>query len=327
MLERQDKTELPVFEVKSSAANFESISNSLVEHVGSIAETCGASAIILYVDAVQLDRFAKLAELADKLILVAKSAEERKLADACRCHCISVPNVSLTKSGQARIAIFHALSRQIVRRGDVVICLTGLPATGRLDTLLITEAGREFALTSSSQTSEVLPDDVHPDVLERVVDLALEIGHEGREGKPVGALFVVGDTERVKSLSRQLILNPFQGHPESERNISDPALEETVKELSTIDGAFLIRGDGVIETSGSYLKTASTDGQRVPRGLGSRHHAAAGITAVTESFAVAVSQSTGTVTIFRGGRLITAIDRPRRPIPNHDDDSTVESTS
>jgi DNA integrity scanning protein DisA with diadenylate cyclase activity len=112
-------------------------------------------------------------------------------------------------------------------------------------------------------------------------------------------------------MSRQLILNPFQGYEEANRNILDPSLKETVKELSTIDGAFILRGDGVIESCGAFLKTTGQKESELPQGLGARHHAAAGITAVTDSIAVTVSESTGTVTVFRGGGLITEIEKPR----------------
>ena len=130
-------------------------------------------------------------------------------------------------------------------------------------------------------------------------------------GKPVGAMFIIGDSERVQTLSRQLIINPFRGYEEHERNVLDPALEETVKELSALDGAFIVRGDGVIETCGAYLRVAGPDVYELPHGLGTRHHAAAGITAVTDSLAVTVSESTGTVTIFRNGTIVTEIEKLR----------------
>jgi len=131
---------------------------------------------------------------------------------------------------------------------------------------------------------------------------------------------VVGDADRVLPLTRQMILNPFRGYPEEQRNILDESLEQTVKELSGLDGAFIIRGDGLIETCGAYLKTAGQGEFDLPRGLGARHHAAAGITSVTDSIAVTVSESTGTVTIFRAGRIITEIEKPRtigrKPVPS-----------
>lgn len=164
---------------------------------------------------------------------------------------------------------------------------------------------------SPDKETEQVPAEIRPEVIERVVNIASELGHEGREGKPVGAMFVVGDSERVISLSRQLIINPLRGYEEHERNILDHALEETVKELSTLDGAFIVRGDGVIESCGTFLKTASQDGYELPQGLGARHHAAAAITAVTESLAVTVSESTGTVSIFRNGNIVTEIEKLR----------------
>jgi len=124
-------------------------------------------------------------------------------------------------------------------------------------------------------------------------------------------MFIVGDTEHVIPLTRQFVLNPFKGYPPAERNILDASLEETVKELATLDGAFIVRGDGAMETCGSYIRTASQEEFELPRGLGARHHAAAAISAVTDCIAVTVSESTGSVTIFRGGRIVTEIQKPR----------------
>jgi DNA integrity scanning protein DisA with diadenylate cyclase activity len=125
----------------------------------------------------------------------------------------------------------------------------------------------------------------------------------------VGALFVLDDSENILAQSRELVVNPFQGHPESERNVLDPAVEETIKEFSVLDGAFVVRGDGVVLTAGTHLVP---DGGYVALsgGLGTRHAAASGITASTAAVSVCVSQSTGTVTVFKNGHLIADIQRP-----------------
>jgi DNA integrity scanning protein DisA with diadenylate cyclase activity len=99
------------------------------------------------------------------------------------------------------------------------------------------------------------------------------------------------------------VVNPFTGYPEEQRNILDPSLEETVKEFSRIDGAFLIRGDGVIEAAGLYLRSKSRV-EGMPAGLGARHAAAAAITAETGAVSIAVSESTRRISIFRGGRRL-----------------------
>jgi len=128
---------------------------------------------------------------------------------------------------------------------------------------------------------------------------------------------VLGDSERVLAQSRQLVINPFHGYPEAERNVLDPELEETIKEFSAIDGAYVIRGDGVILAAARYLVAGEKPGDPLPAGLGTRHEAAAWITSSTNAVALCVSQSTGTVTIFRGGRIVTNVQRPRSRM--HDD--------
>jgi DNA integrity scanning protein DisA with diadenylate cyclase activity len=149
---------------------------------------------------------------------------------------------------------------------------------------------------------------VRLEVLERVLQLAAELGREGREGKPVGMLFVLGDYEKVRGWTHQMVMNPFKGYRDEEKNILDPSLAETIKEFSTIDGAFLVRGDGVIEAAGAFLRTGKQAAEAVP-GLGARHAAAAGVTARTASLAVALSQSTGRVSLFAAGKLVMQLDR------------------
>ncbi len=288
------------------------ISHALIEHAGPIAESCGAAAIFVYVDALGDQPLPTPPQLEHLVYYISKTAEEERSQEEKGRRFLRVPNVPLSRTGQVKIAVFLALSHGLVKHGDVIVCLSGMPESGQFDSLFITQIGREYEMYFASQEGEEEPSDVRPEVIERVVNIAIELGYEGREGKPVGALFVVGDTERVLSMSRQLILNPFRGYDEKERNVLDPSLEETVKELATIDGAFLIRGDGVIESCGTYLKISRQDEYELPQGLGARHHAAAGVTAVTKAFAVTVSESTGTVTIFKDGRIVTEIEKPRR---------------
>jgi DNA integrity scanning protein DisA with diadenylate cyclase activity len=179
----------------------------------------------------------------------------------------------------------------------------------------VLEVNREFESLVGGQEAggNLEPSSVRPEVLSRVVEIAIDLGSEGREGKAVGTLFVVGDEDTVLPLTNQRILNPFRGYPEEERNVLSVNLEETIKELATVDGAFVIKGDGTVVSSGTYLKTSALpDEADAPRGMGARHQAAAGITFATNCMAVAVSESTGTVTIFRKGQIVTEIDKPHK---------------
>jgi len=283
----------------------------LLQHVAGIVKSCGATALFVYVDALEGPEL-EFAPLPDaKVFCVTKEpVREDKAREGC-LRCLRVPDVPLTRLGRVKIAIFLALSRGLIAQGDRIVFLSGLAATKTLDTIIVTDVGREYEIFASGAGLTATSPNVLPEVIERIVDIASELGSEGREGRAVGAMFIVGDTDRVVPLTRQLVLNPFKGYPPEERNILDYSLEETVKELATLDGAFIIRDDGVMETCGSYVRTASQVEYELPRGLGARHHAAAAITAVTDAIAVTVSESTGSVTIFRAGRIVTEIQKPR----------------
>jgi len=110
-------------------------------------------------------------------------------------------------------------------------------------------------------------------------------------------------------LSQQMIINPFLGYPEEQLNILNPELEETIKEFSAIDGAFIIKENGVLVTAGRHLN-AAPDIRDLPSGLGSRHIAAAGITNVTKAAAIVISESSGNVSVFKNGKLFVTIEKP-----------------
>jgi DNA integrity scanning protein DisA with diadenylate cyclase activity len=163
-------------------------------------------------------------------------------------------------------------------------------------------------LPSMSELSAICSGtDVAPEVLDSVLRLAVEIAREGREGQAVGTSFVIGDSGSVLEHSRQSVLNPFHGHHEKERQISDAGLRGNIKEFAQLDGAFVITGSGVVEAAGRLI-TVDTSGVRIPGGLGSRHISVAGITLATASIGVVVSQSGGQITVFRNGRIVSSIN-------------------
>jgi|SRR5215211_2522139 len=142
-------------------------------------------------------------------------------------------------------------------------------------------------------------------VLEQTVALAVEIAREGREGRKIGTLFVVGDSEEVMRRSRPMILDPLAGHPHESKRIDDPDVRETLKELAQLDGAFLVSDRGVVLSAARYVDAVS-ESLSVPLGLGSRHVAAASISKQTDAVAVAVSESS-MVRMFDDGELVSEI--------------------
>jgi diadenylate cyclase len=140
-----------------------------------------------------------------------------------------------------------------------------------------------------------------PDVLESLMELAVEVAREGREGKRVGTLFMLGDENAVLSRSRPLILDPLLGHPESARHIANLNLRGTIKELAQLDGGFARSQAGIVLSACRYLDAVTADVE-VPLGLGSRHIAAANMSAVTKAVGIVVSESS-VVRIFCHGHL------------------------
>ena len=142
-------------------------------------------------------------------------------------------------------------------------------------------------------------------VLEEVVALAVEIAREGREGRKIGTLFVVGDTEEVLRRSRPMILDPLYGHPDESKRIDDPDVRETLKELAQLDGAFVVSDEGVVLSAARYIDAVS-ESLSVPLGLGSRHMAGASVSKQTSAVAVVVSESS-MVRMFDDGELVSEI--------------------
>ena len=245
-----------------------------------------------------------------KTILVTRNPIEPSQDQKEFSETIQVRSFSSQRMAQLRSAILVALTRGIIAFTDRICCVGGMTSSNQFDTLVVVDIEREFQTLLTGQTADLLPADVKPEVLERVIAVATELAVEGREGRPVGCLFVVGDNEKVEKLTKPLVLNPFYGYKEEDRNILDPFMDETVKEFSSIDGAFVIRGDGVVESAGSLIQ-ATDSNHALPSGLGSRHAAAAAISVAANCISIVVSSSTGQVTLFRRGVMLPLTEKRR----------------
>ena len=242
-----------------------------------------------------------------KTILVTRNLVELEEEEGNFAGVIQVRSYSQRRLAQLRSAMFVALTRGMISFNDRVCCVGGIAGSNQFDTVVIVDVEREFQTLLTGHT-DLMPDDVKPEVLERVIAIATELAVEGREGKPVGCLFVLGDASKVEKLIKPLVLNPFYGYKEEDRNILSPFMDETVKEFSSIDGAFIIRGDGVVSSAGSLIQAADVD-HILPSGLGSRHAAAAAISVATECISIVVSSSTGQVTLFRRGVMLPLTEK------------------
>lgn len=277
-----------------------------------VARAVGANVLFAYASAV--DDPATLAGMIHKptqLVLVARDAEEEAKARAAAPHVLNVPSFDLTRMAQIKMATLLAFSQGLLKAGDVFVFLSGA-AGATVDTLVAMRVGAEYELFQSVGQPR-LTEHIRRAVFEKVLRLALELAHQGREGKPVGTLFVIGDHREVQKYVTPGRINPFRGYAEKERNILDDSMNDTVKEVAKMDGAFVIKGNGVIMTACATLR-ATMAGQELPQGLGSRHAAAAAITACTRSIAITLSESTGDVRVWRRGAMVTEIEKSPRSV-------------
>src|SRR6516165_4962084 len=203
------------------------------------------------------------------------------------------------------LALIEAVANDHLPAGArVVVVYSGFEAEA-LDSLSVIRLG-EHLERLTARDLRALETSVPFETLKAVVDVAVEIGREGREGKAVGTLIVVGDTRHVLARTRALGFDPFKGYRRKERNVRDLRVREAIKEIAQLDGAFVVTRDGTVEAA-CRLIDAPMSGLTLPKGLGTRHWAAAAITAVTKAVAVVVSQSNGTVRLFQDGEVILRI--------------------
>ena len=138
--------------------------------------------------------------------------------------------------------------------------------------------------------------------LEEIIQLAVEIAREGREGRKIVTLFVVVDVARVLERSRPLLLDPLFGHAPELLHVGRPEFRETVKELAQLDGAFLVDDDGTFAAAGRYVEVDLNSPRSFLPGLGTRHAAGSSISATTGAVAIVVSQSS-IVRVFARGEV------------------------
>jgi DNA integrity scanning protein DisA with diadenylate cyclase activity/mannitol/fructose-specific phosphotransferase system IIA component (Ntr-type) len=242
-----------------------------------------------------------------KTILVSRNLSEDEARPGRFTEAIQVRSFSTQRMAQLRSAVLVGLTRGFLTFKDRLCCIGGIAGTNQFDSIVVVDVEKEFQSLLTGH-ADLLPADVKPEVLERVIAVATELAVEGREGRPVGCLFVLGDSEKLSQLTKPLVLNPFYGYKEEDRNILNPFMDETIKEFSSIDGAFVIRGDGVVEAAGSLIQ-ASDYNHALPSGLGSRHAAAAAISVAADCIALTVSSSTGQVNLFRRGVMMSLTEK------------------
>ena len=248
-----------------------------------------------------------------KMVVAADSLEELAGAKEAGLDTVLLDMPDSPVNERITQAVLEAVADDILIPGSRVVALYSGFDADTIDSLSVINLDEHLNRLTGRDLRQ-LETRVPLDTLKIVVDLAVEIGREGREGKPVGTMFVVGDSRKVLASSRPAGFDPVKGYNRKERNLDDPRIREGIKEIAQMDGAFIISADNVIEAACRYLDCSAAD-VTLSKGLGARHWAAAAISRATNAVAVTVSESNGTVRIFQNGAVVLRVEPYlRRPM-------------
>ncbi len=240
-------------------------------------------------------------------VIVATDAEE-DLAGAADAGLIPLPLNKESSPLLERLqhALLEAVADEILKNNcDVIAVYSGFEHQ-KLDSIsLIRLDDRMRRLTS--RDLQRLESSVPLKSLKVVIDLATQIGREGREGKKVGTMFVMGDTRHVLAHCKDSGFDPMRGYHRKARSLFDPRVREDIKEIAQMDGAFVVSPDGIVEKSRQIIEVKHAD-LTLSKGLGARHWAGAAISQLTKAVAIVISQSSGTVRLFQNGELVLRIE-------------------
>lgn len=280
----------------------------MLETAGMLVTQTGADALLVLIDgATDWDKLRQSIPAAVEQVIVAADLEEDLEGAAAR----GLMPLPLNKEKSPLLerlqnALLESVADGFLKaNGDVIAVYSGFEYQKidsishiRLDDRLRRLTTRDLQRLESS---------VPLKSLKTVIDLASQIGREGREGKKVGTIFVIGDTRRVLQHCKDSGFDPLRGYKREMRNLFDAKVREDIKEIAQMDGAFIVSPEGVIEKSRQIIEVSHAD-LTLSKGLGARHWAGAAISQITKAIGIVVSQSTGTVRLFQNGDTVLRIE-------------------
>lgn len=268
-----------------------------------VAAAVDADAIICATHDGRLPRQVRDAQCGVRLIGASHDAATRADLAEDGFEVVAVSMQVADKYLQARVAMAAVLNAEELAEGDLVVCVVGHGTSlGGGDLVVVADLDEAGDISGVADLASLV-DGVSQGALQGVLDVASQVAQAAGRGKRIGALFVIGDSNRVLEGAHQLVMNPFQGHDEEHRRISDRGIHESLVELAKLDGAFVLRGDGLIRRGGVFLASGQAD-VSLPAGLGARHTTAAAVTARTAAAAIVVSATDGAVRVFTDGELV-----------------------
>lgn len=298
---------------------------SLVDSANRLAKATEADAVLLLLE--QKPDIARLKKKISQIDLVVathvKEVSQAMLEAEIPVIELDIPEASV----QDRLtqAVLESVADEYLRPGSTVVAIYNSFDTDTIDTISVVKLTERLGKLTARDLKK-LETKVPLDTLKIVVDLSVEIGRDGREGKPVGTMFVVGDHRKVMEQSRAAGFDAVKGYSADERNLHDVKVREGIKEIAQLDGMFVVSANGNVVSSARIIDTSPVE-LTMTTGLGSRHFAGAAISKNTKAIAVVVSQSSGTVRIFQNGEVVLRIEPMQRAMKWKDFDSDAAAAA
>lgn len=292
---------------------------ALLKAAASLAKELPADAILLLTESdLPWNNVTKILPDIPLLVAARDRSTIKTLHDHQGLYAIDIDAGPIPTQEMLSMALLESVACEHLKSGAHVVCVyngidVGVEAADQIDSMSVIHLGDHLERLSA-QDLRKLDTQVPLETLRSVVNLATDIGREGREGKPIGTMFVVGDTRNVLKMARPLNFNPFRGYSRKERDVRDRRVREQIKDIAQLEGAILIRRDAIAQAACMKIM-ADSEAITISKGLGTRHWAAAAISRASKAIAIAISQSSGTVRIFQDGEVMLQIEPvSRRPV-------------
>lgn len=273
-----------------------------------LAKATDANAMLVLLEReINWKRLAKKTASLDVLVVATHSEQVHQSATEAEVRTVLLESPIIDPKDQLAQAVLASVAEAYMKSGSQLVALYN--SGGEDD---VVDSITAFSLTEklgrlTARDLRQLKTTVPLETLKVVVDLAVAIGREGREGKAIGTMFVVGDHRKVLEQSRSAGYDSVKGYSRKERSLHDGKTREGIKEIAQLDGMFVVSSDGTVEASARIIDTPPVE-ITMTKGLGSRHFAGAAISKNTKAIAVVVSQSNGTVRIFQNGEVVLRIE-------------------
>ena len=279
-------------------------SRVLANHCLELSRQLGITKLLVFAESVLDQRYLLEKIEQEEIILFTRNIARVRSEISSRCTVLPLPEQHLSRSDQLQLGLLMAVLQGLVECDETVLCLTGLVGSLRLDNLLITNLVRDNKWFRNNDITLLPQEIMRSQTFIRLLDIAVSLAKQGREGKKIGTIFVLGNSSEYGKYLKQLVLNPFKGHGKTKRYIHDGELLETIREYSSLDGAFVIDNDGYLERAGVLINAPSSAKVKMQKGYGTRHAAAANLTALSRALCITISESSSVVTIFFNGSAV-----------------------